>query len=94
MSDSLRLAGGAITLYPIDGISSEGGALGFVQGEKFLWASDYVQTISEPSQYGREVQAAVRRVGVAPERFAAEHLPLSEWATLEQVLSGGQRPGA
>jgi hypothetical protein len=94
VSDSLRLAAGAVTLYPIDGVSSEGALIGFLQGDRFLWASDYVQTLSEPSQYGREVDAAVRRVGVSPDKFAAEHLPLSEWEALQQVLSGAPRPGA
>jgi hypothetical protein len=89
VGDSLSLAGGAVSLYPIDGIASEGALMAFVRGQRFLWASDYVQTLQEASRYGREVAAAVRRVGVAPRRLAAEHLPLSEWAALLRVLAPG-----
>jgi hypothetical protein len=87
VTDSLRLAGGAVALYPIDGIASEGALMGFVRGERFLWASDYVQTLEEATQYGREVAAAARRAGLAPQRLAAEHLPLNDWAALLRVLA-------
>lgn len=87
VTDSLHLAGGAVVLYPIDGIASESALMGFVRGDRFLWASDYMQSLSEATQYGREVRTAARRVGIAPDRLAAEHLPLSDWATLERVLA-------
>lgn len=89
VSDSLNLGGSAIGLYPIDGIASEGALMGFVRGERFLWASDFVQTLREATQYGREVDAAVRRVGITPDRFAAEHLPLSQWSALVRLLAAG-----
>lgn len=73
------LAGGAIRLAPIDGIGSEGALLAYVPGDRFLWASDYVQTLREPSLYAREVIAAVERNGFAPEKAAAQHLPLTDW---------------
>jgi hypothetical protein len=87
VADSLRLAGGAVTLYPIDGIASEGALMGFLRDDRFLWASDYVQSVSEATQYGREVATAARRVGIAPDRLAAEHLPLTAWDTLLRVLA-------
>lgn len=87
VTDSLRLADGAVTLYPIDGIASEGALMGFLRDDRFLWGSDYVQSLSEATQYGREVATAAQRVGIAPERLAAEHLPLSAWATLLHVLA-------
>ena len=34
--DSLALAGGRLRIYPIDGISSEGGLMAYVQGDRFL----------------------------------------------------------
>jgi hypothetical protein len=86
--DSLSLAGGAIRLYPIDGIASEGALIAFLRRDSFLWASDYVQTVAEPSRYGLEVHQAVMRAGVEPTRLAAEHLPLTPWETLRKVVAG------
>lgn len=80
VDDSLRLAGGAITLFAIDGPSSEGALAAFVHADRFLWASDFVQTLQRPTQYLDEMRAAVRRMGYAPTRLAAEHLPLADWA--------------
>lgn len=79
VDDSLRLAGGAITLFPIDGLSSEVALAAYIQRDRFLWASDFVQTLRAPTQYLDEVAAAVWRMGYTPERLAAEHLPLSPW---------------
>ena len=49
--------------------------------DRFLWASDYIQTLAQPTQYLDEVAAAVSRMHIDPLRVAAEHLPLSDWAT-------------
>ncbi|HSB56163.1 MAG TPA: hypothetical protein VLD58_17500 [Gemmatimonadales bacterium] len=89
VSDSLSLAGGAISLYPIDGIASEGALMAFLRRDGFLWASDYVQTVKEPSRYGLEVYQAASRVGVEPSRLAAEHLPVTTWETLRKVVGAG-----
>jgi hypothetical protein len=43
------LAGGAISLHPIDGIGSEVALMAFLAPDGFLWASDYIQTVAEPS---------------------------------------------
>jgi hypothetical protein len=91
--DSLSLAGGAIGLYPIDGIASEGALFAFLRRGGFLWASDYVQTVAQPSRYGLEVYQAATRVGVEPSLLAAEHLPVTPWETLRKVvgdLDGGR----
>jgi len=80
VDDSLRLAGGDVTLFAIDGPSSEGALAGYVHGDRFLWASDYVQSLRQPTQYLDEVTAAVRRMGYTPARLAAEHLPLTDWS--------------
>jgi hypothetical protein len=78
-------AGGAISLHPIDGIGSEVALIGYLVPDRFLWASDYIQTVAEPSSYASEVWSAVRRNGLHPERTAAEHLPLTPWAQIEQL---------
>lgn len=87
VSDSLRLAGGDVLLYPIDGAASEVALNAFVRPEHFLWASDFVQDLSSPSQYVDEVVAAARRVGVVPSKVASEHAPLVDW-TRVMALSG------
>ncbi|HEY4306754.1 MAG TPA: hypothetical protein VGM82_19950 [Gemmatimonadaceae bacterium] len=85
VNDSLRLAAGDVTLFAIDGPSSEGALAAYVHGDHFLWASDFVQTLRAPTQYLDEVTAAVSRMGYTPSRLAAEHLPLSDWSAVERV---------
>ena len=85
VTDSLTLAGGAVRLFAINGIGSEGALMGWVPDDRFLWAGDFIQDADAPSQYLNEVKAAVGRVGIAPTRTAAQHLPLTEWAKLEQL---------
>jgi hypothetical protein len=76
------LASGAIALTPIDGAGSEVALIAYVPGDRFVWASDYIQTVSEPTVYTSEVFAAVTRAGWQPERTAAQHLPLTPWPTI------------
>jgi hypothetical protein len=82
---SYNLAGGAISVHPIDGIGSEVALIGYVVADHFLWASDYIQTVAEPTLYTSEVWRAVQRDGLRPERTAAEHLPLTAWSTIEEL---------
>lgn len=90
VSDSMRLASGALALHVIDGVSSEGALMAWIAGDRFLYAGDYVQTVAERSTYGGEVLAAAARVGIAPTRLAAMHLPITAW----DVLSRAQRAAA
>lgn len=85
VDDSASLGGGRVRLYAINGPSSEGALMAWVPSAGLLWAGDYVQTVSERSAYGAEVLAAARRVGIRPERVAAQHLPLTPWTALEQA---------
>jgi hypothetical protein len=89
--DSLALAGGRLRIYPIDGISSEGGLMAYVEGDRFLWAGDYVQTVEQPSTYAAEVWQAVRRAGLRPAHVAAQHLPLTNWATVDSLVGSDRR---
>jgi hypothetical protein len=82
VKDSLALAGGALKLYPIDGIASEGALMAWSPGDRSLWASDYVQTTSEPAMYTTEVARAAKRVGITPLRVAAEHLAPTDWSKI------------
>lgn len=88
VSDSLRLAGGAITLFAIDGIGSEGALMAYVPDARFLWASDYIQDGRHPTLYALEVWRAAQRAGLAPDRVAAEHLPVTSWSTIRDLVSG------
>lgn len=85
VNDSAALAGGAITVFAIDGPSSEGALAAFVRSDDFLWASDYIQSATRPTQYLDEVAAAVARMGITPARVAAEHLPVVDWSRLLEL---------
>ena len=90
VADSLRLGGGDITLFAIDGVASEAALAAFLAPDRFLWASDYVQTLSGPTQYLDETLAAVERMHVSPLRVAAEHLRLSSWEDARRVQQRAQ----
>jgi len=90
VDDSLRLAGGQVTLFAIDGVASEGALAAFLAPDRFLWASDYVQTLAAPTQYLDETSAAVDRMRLSPVRFAAEHLKLSAWEDAKRVRQRSQ----
>jgi len=95
VSDSLVAGGGAIRLYPIDGVGSEGALMAWLPDTKFLWAGDYLQDNTEPTQYATEVWTATRRAGIMPERVAAQHLDLTPWKTIADLgarLAPGAKP--
>lgn len=73
------MAHGQITLLPIDGIGSEIALAGFVAGDRFLWASDYIQDVTTPTAYASDVWNAVQRAHLRPKRVAAQHVELTEW---------------
>ena len=86
VSDTLRLAGGDLLAFTLDGIGSETALAVFDRRDSFLWASDYIQTLQQPTLYLTEVYGAVERVRVAPRQVAAEHLPLSAWSTAAKLI--------
>ena len=87
VSDSLRLAGGALQLYPIDGVASENALLAYLPRPEFLWPGDYIQDGSAWQLYTEEVWRAVRRHGLTPARVAAQHLALTPWAQIEALMT-------
>jgi hypothetical protein len=87
VDDTLRLAGGELLLFAIDGAASEVALAAFDERNRVLWASDYIQNPTAPSMYLDEVCRAVARVHRTPERVAAEHLPLMPWARLRPLAS-------
>ena len=88
VSDSLRMAGGAISIHAIDGIGSEGALMAYLRDARFLWASDYIQDLTNPTLYAREVWLAARRAGYQPERVDAEHIPITPWAKIGELVGG------
>lgn len=91
--ETTDLAGGAVKLRAIDGIGSEGALMAFIPGDNFLYAGDYIQNGGPGSfsaMYAREVSAAVRRAGFAPQRFAAMHVPLTDWTALPRFTGEAQ----
>jgi hypothetical protein len=89
---SLVLGAGDLRLFPIDGAASEVALAAFLRPDRFLWASDFVQDLSAPTQYVDDVVAAARRSGVSPLKVAAQHAPLSDWARVVALASA--RSGA
>jgi hypothetical protein len=89
VKDTLALAGGDILLFPIDGAASEVALAAFVRPSRFLWGSDFIQNLREPTQYVDDVVAAVHRVGVSPIKVAAEHAPLVDW---DRVAKLSEKP--
>lgn len=85
VSDSLLLAGGALRLYAIDGVASEGALMAWVPEDRVLWAGDYVQRVDEPSLYASEVVRAARRVGISPRTVVAQHQGLVAWRVVEAL---------
>ena len=85
VDDSLALAGGKLRLYSIDGLGGEGALMAYIEGDRFLWASDYIQTLERPSSYATDVWQAVERAGIRPSRVAAEHLPLTDWGVVDSL---------
>lgn len=83
VDSSLKLAGGKVQIYPIDGIGSEGALMAYLPEDGFLWASDYIQRLDASSKYTIEVWQAAKRVGITPQRVAAQHLPLTPWSKIE-----------
>jgi len=88
VSDSLQLAGGAVSLHAIDGVASEGALIAYVRDAHFLWASDYIQDLTGPTIYAREVWLAATRAGLRPERVDAEHIPITPWARIQELVGG------
>ena len=88
---SLALAGGDVKVFPIDGVGSEVALMAFLRAERFLWGSDFIQDLSQPTLYVEEVVAAARREGIEPLRVASEHAQLSDWS---RVVPLGEPVGA
>jgi hypothetical protein len=79
-------AGGAVRVRAIDGIGSEVSLVAFLPGDKLLWGSDYVQTTEQSTSYADEVAAAVKRAGFEPERVVAEHIQVTDWSKIEELV--------
>jgi hypothetical protein len=60
--------------------------MAYLPGDRFLYAGDFIQDTKNPSQYASEVARAVRRAGIAPERVAAMHIPLTPWGTIAALV--------
>lgn len=80
-------AAARLQIFPIDGIGSECALACYLTREKFLWASDYIQSVTDPAAYSKEVISAVQREKLLPSQMAAEHVILTDW---QQVLKANQ----
>ena len=82
---SASRAGGALRVFAVDGVASEGVLAVFAGDARFLWASDRVQDVSNPSLYVTELWNAARRNGVAPTSTSGPHLRAIPWATIDSL---------
>jgi len=80
-----RLAKGALQVFPIDGIGSEGALACNLPKDKLLWASDYIQDTQAPTAYASEVIHAVNREKLKPAKVVAQHIELVEWQQVVKV---------
>jgi hypothetical protein len=85
VSDTLRVGGGDLLLFAIDGASSEVALAAFDGRHGILWGSDYIQDARAPTMYLDEICRAVTRVRRTPVKAAAEHLPVTSWTTLRAL---------
>lgn len=85
VGDTLRLGGGDLLLFAIDGRTTEVALAAYDRPLQYLWASDYIQQVSSPSAYLDDVWDAVRRHGLNPKRVSAEHLRLTPWASISRL---------
>jgi hypothetical protein len=77
VTDSLRLAGGAITVHAMRGQSTEGAVAAWVPSASFFWAGDYIQ--GDPtSPYARDVAGTIRYLGLSPAKIGAQHVTISD----------------
>jgi hypothetical protein len=88
VSGSLKLAGGGLTLYELDGAASEGILMAYIGADRFLWASDRIQLDSTPSLYVADLQRAVMRAGIHPLATSGPHFRLIPWSQIERVATG------
>jgi hypothetical protein len=77
VTDSLRLAGGAITVHAMRGQSTEGAVAAWVPSASFFWAGDYIQN-DPTSPYARDVAGTIRTLGLSPAKIGAQHMTLSD----------------
>lgn len=77
--------GGAIRIFAVDGVASEGVLAAFAAPDRFLWASDRVQDTTNASLYVTELRRAVHRVGLAPLWTSGPHFSKVPWMTVDAL---------
>jgi hypothetical protein len=82
VDDQAAVGGGHLRMLHINGLSSEGALMVYDQTSRFLWAGDWIQDTQAQSLYASEVTAAAARHGIEPMRYAAEHVPVGDWAEI------------
>ena len=83
VTDSLRMAGGAIVVHAMLGNSTEGALAVWSPRDRFLWAGDYIQPPTV-SPYYYDVVLTARALGIHPDKVASQHMGLMNWSAVEQ----------
>ncbi|MFN8670270.1 MAG: hypothetical protein U0164_24035 [Gemmatimonadaceae bacterium] len=92
VTDSLRLAGGELVAYALQGLSTEGAIGVWLANARTFWAGDYVQQTDQPSVYARDVVRTIVARGLQPERICAQHVPMVPWTTIVNANAGWSDP--
>ena len=87
VSGSLKLAGGGLGLYELDGAASEGILMAYIGADRFLWASDRIQLDTTPSLYTADLQRSVTLAGIHPLATSGPHFKLIPWSQIERVAT-------
>jgi hypothetical protein len=75
-------AGGALTIFPINGAASEGVLGAYIADAGFLWASDRVQDTTSPNLYISELVQTTDELHLTPRVTSGPHFRLVPWAAL------------
>lgn len=86
VTDARTLAGGAVQLYALHGIASEGLLMAYLPGDRFLWASDRIQDVKNPSIYVSELSKDVQRERLTPAWTSGPHFHLIPWSDVEGLV--------
>ncbi|HEX5437960.1 MAG TPA: hypothetical protein VFW98_12420 [Gemmatimonadaceae bacterium] len=85
VTNARTLAGGAVRLYALHGIASEGLLMAWLPRDRFLWASDRIQDVMHPSIYVSELLADVQRDGLQPAWTSGPHFHLIPWSEIQAL---------
>lgn len=80
VTDSTSFAAGAVKVYPLTGITGDGGLLVWIPSAQFVWASDRVQVVKPLGTYEADVWRTAATDGLSPRWTSGPHFRLLPWS--------------